>query len=123
MAGIGEGWRKAGERRTQRGDAAALLGAGQMDFGMRGGVRGELGRDPFGGVGERRRAKLVGLGQHDLIGDAGLVEHLQDRAVELLDAVAGSRSTGTPGATPRASADSAAPAPVQRLTATFDASA
>ena len=64
---------------------------------MRGSVGGEFGCDPIGSLGEYRRAQLIGLGQHDLIGDTGTIKHVEQRSVDFLDAVAGvDQQTNTP---------------------------
>src|SRR6476646_5629350 len=77
------------DRRAQFGDAGVTVRRGQRYFGIGGGVAGERrlgGGHPGGEVGS---LDLVGLGQHDLVVDRGLVQGREHGVVDRLEAMAG----------------------------------
>ncbi len=54
---------------------------------MRGGAFASLRGGAFGNVEQLTRFDLVGLGQDDPVAHRGVVEHVEDLAVDVLDAV------------------------------------
>src|SRR5882757_1970973 len=76
-----------GQKGAQLGNALAAVAAGQEHMREGGGVALQLGLDLRDPALALALADLVDLGQHHLGGDGGVVEHLQDLDIRVLDAM------------------------------------
>src|SRR5262245_48752895 len=78
-----------GDRGAKLGDAGTRARRGRQRLGVSGGVLGQRRFDRGEEGGELRRLDAVGLGQHDLVVDRGLVQERKHLVVRRLEPVAG----------------------------------